>query len=254
MLAYGLQQNERVAELRIGTSGWHYKHWLGNFYPPRWPTSRMLEHYLQHFNTVELNNTFYQLPNQSSLEGWREATPPNFIFAAKGSRFLTHMKKLRNAEEGLNRYLTAILTLQPKLGPILFQLPPNLGRDLPRLTAFLEILPRDLRYTFEFRHPDWDEPEVYAALRRYGAAYCIFDLAGYQSPLQVTSDFAYVRLHGPEGKYQGSYDEDALRRWARQIQQWSRDLAAVYVYFDNDDSGYAAQNAIRLQQLISSAS
>lgn len=238
------------AEIRIGTSGWHYKHWVDTFYPPRWPASRMLAYYQQQFNTVELNNTFYQLPKEASLRTWRETTPPDFLFAAKASRFLTHMKKLRDAGPGLDRYLTAITVLQPKLGPILFQLPPNMGRDLPRLEHFLDLLPRDLHYAFEFRHPEWDGPELYALLRRYEAGYCIFDLAGYHSPIEVTSPFAYVRLHGPGGKYQGSYEDSVLQRWAEQIRAWSGHLSTIYVYFDNDDSGFAARNALRLLELV----
>ncbi len=238
-----------MAEIRIGTSGWHYKHWVGNFYPPRWPASKMLSHYLQHFNSVELNNTFYMLPKESSLLAWREATPPDFLFAGKGSRFITHMKKLKDVEQGLDRYLAAITVLQPKLGPILFQLPPNLGLNLERFESFLAILPTDLRFAFEFRHPEWEMPDVYQLLRRFGAAYCIFDLAGYHTPIHVTSPFAYVRLHGPGGKYQGSYSEEILQRWAGQIRDWSADLDAVYIYFDNDDSGHAPRNALRLLEL-----
>lgn len=240
-----------MAQLWIGTSGWHYKHWVGNFYPPKWPAARMLAHYIQHFDTVELNNSFYKLPTRTSLENWRESTPPNFHFAVKGSRFLTHMKKLSNAEEGLKRFLDAVDVLEPKLGPILFQLPPFWEVNLDRLASFLEILPPYRRWAFEFRNPSWDTPEVYALLARYNAAYCIFDLAGYLSPLQVTADFSYIRLHGPGGKYQGTYSDETLQFWAATIREWSRRLAAIYVYFDNDDSGFAAKDALRLKELLS---
>jgi uncharacterized protein YecE (DUF72 family) len=234
----------------IGTSGFHYKHWVGNFYPPRLPAARMLEHYLQHFDTVELNNTFYQLPKEKSLASWRDSTPPHFHFAVKGSRFITHMKKLRNAEEGLERFLGAVTVLEPKLGPILFQLPPHWEVNAERLSEFLQILPPYLRSVFEFRNPTWNTPVIYDLLSRHNAAYCVFDLAGYLSPVEVTADFAYLRLHGPGGKYQGSYDDEALGRWADTITAWRRKLSAVYVYFDNDDSGYAPKDALRLKSLL----
>ncbi len=239
-----------MGKIWIGTSGWHYKHWLGNFYPPRLPAARMLAHYIQHFDTVELNNTFYKLPAESSLAAWREATPSHFHFAVKGSRFLTHMKKLRDAQDGLNRFFEAIDVLEPKLGPILFQLPPNWELDWDRLLAFLAILPRYRRCVFEFRNPSWNTPEVYDLLARYNVGYCIFDLAGYLSPIEIVADFGYIRLHGPGGKYQGSYSDAALEDWARKIQDWNRKLSAIYIYFDNDDSGFAPQDALRLRALL----
>ncbi len=210
----------------------------------------MLDHYTQSFDTVELNNTFYKLPSETSLSAWRDSTPSHFYFAVKGSRFLTHMKKLANAQEGLNRFLDAVDVLGSKLGPILFQLPPNWELNLDRLAAFLALLPRHRRCAFEFRNPTWNTPQTYELLARHNTAYCIFDLSGYLSPFQVTADFTYVRLHGPGGKYQGSYSDAALEEWARKIKNWSKRLAAVYVYFDNDDSGYAPRDALRLKALV----
>ncbi len=239
-----------MGQIWIGTSGWHYKHWVGNFYPERLPSSRMLAEYIQHFNTVELNNTFYKLPTQNGLLTWRESTPPDFRFAVKGSRFLTHMKKLNNAEDGLKRFLDAVDVLAPKLDTILFQLPPKWEINLDRLAAFLALLPHCYRYAFEFRHPTWNTSETYKLLAKHNAAYCIFDLAGYLSPLEITADFSYIRLHGPGGKYQGSYSDAALRKWASTIAEWSKKLAAVYIYFDNDDSGYAPRDALRLKTLL----
>ncbi len=233
---------------RIGTSGWHYKHWVGPFYPPKTPPSKMLAYYLQHFDTVELNNTFYRLPTKNALENWRNSTPENFCFAAKGSRFLTHMKKLKDAEAGIERFFDAIDVLADKLGPVLFQLPPNWEIDIDRLAHFLHALPKHHRYAFEFRNSTWNVQEVYDLLARNRVGYCIFDLAGFQSPIEVTTDLVYVRLHGPGGKYQGSYSDQALTEWANRIRKWKRDRA-VYVYFDNDDSGYAARNALRLKEL-----
>ena len=211
----------------------------------------MLAYYCEHFDTVELNNSFYHLPKKPALDSWRESTPYGFRFAAKGSRFLTHMKKLKDPEPGLEKFMAAIEPLQAKLGAILFQLPPNWELNLDRITNFLKALPPDQCYAFEFRDPTWDVEPVYDLLARHNAAYCIFDLAGYQSPVKVTADFAYVRLHGPGNKYQGSYSDKALQRWAAQIRKWRRSLREVYCYFDNDDSGYAAKNALRLKELIS---
>ncbi len=239
-----------MGKIWIGTSGWHYKHWMGNFYPPRLRPSEMLAHYIQHFDSVELNNSFYKLPAQTSLLDWRDSTPPHFKFAVKGSRFLTHMKKLNNAQDGLNRFLEAVDLLGPKLGPILFQLPPNWEIDLSRLAAFLALLPPDHHCAFEFRNSTWDTPQTYNLLSKYNTGYCIFDLAGYLSPLKVTADFAYIRLHGPEGKYQGSYSQRALETWSEKIYTWNRKLSAVYVYFDNDESGYAPQDALRIKALL----
>ncbi|MBV9300583.1 MAG: DUF72 domain-containing protein [Acidobacteriaceae bacterium] len=241
---------QRLGSVRIGTSGWHYKHWVGAFYPQRTPGSKMLAYYCENFDTVELNNSFYHLPKQTSLESWRDSTPAGFCFAAKGSRFLTHMKKLKDAEQGLARFLDTIEALEHKLGPILFQLPPNWELDLPRLSAFLNLLPRSHHYAFEFRNPTWSTPATYDLLRRHNIAYCVFDLAGTQSPIEVTADFAYVRLHGPGGKYQGSYSDAALRQWAKRISIWRRELKAVYMYFDNDQAAYAAHNALTLKQLL----
>ncbi len=210
----------------------------------------MLALYYRRFDTVELNNSFYHLPKKSSLEMWRDSTPEEFCFAVKGSRFLTHMKKLRDAEQGLQRFLDAVEILQHKLGPILFQLPPNWEVDAERIATFVSLLPRDHRYAFEFRNATWNVAEIYDLLVRYNIGYCIFHLAGMLSPVQVTADFVYVRLHGPGGKYQGSYSDAELCGWANRIRIWRRELKTVYVYFDNDQAGYAAANALRLKELV----
>jgi uncharacterized protein YecE (DUF72 family) len=160
------------------------------------------------------------------------------------------MKKLRNAADGLKRFLDAVEALDPKLGPLLFQLPPNWTINLDRLAEFLALLPKHRRCAFEFRNPTWEVAQTYSLLAEFNAGHCAFDLAGYQSPVLVTTDFAYVRLHGPGGKYQGSYSNEALSRWARRISQWEPKLAAVYVYFDNDQSGYAPKDALRLKEMV----
>ena len=237
-------------DIRIGTSGFHYKHWKGPFYPPGTPAGGMLDQYLQHFDTVELNNSFYRLPTPEAFDCWRDSTPPNFVFAVKASRFLTHNKKLKDPENALDNLLPRATRLGKKLGPILFQLPPHWQVNVERLENLLEVLPRDLRYAFECRDLSWMTPKVQQVLSRFNAAFCIYELAGYHSPINVTSDFAYVRLHGPaDRKYQGSYSDDRLQVWARQIEDWAKELKAVYVYFDNDQAGYAAQNALSLKRL-----
>ena len=236
----------------IGTSGWHYKHWVATFYPPKTPAAKMLAYYLERFDTVELNNTFYRLPQKTALENWRTSTPPNFHFAAKGSRFITHMKKLKDPTPALAKYFDAIEVLGEKLGPILFQLPPNWEVDPERFHAFLQALPKHHRYAFEFRNATWDTGAIYDLLAQHRAAYCLYDLAGYQSPMHVSTDLVYVRLHGPGGKYQGSYSKEDLNVWAERIRQWREQKRSVYVYFDNDQAGYAAFNALQLKQLLQS--
>lgn len=238
-----------MGQVRIGTSGWHYKHWVGPFYPEGLPPSKMLGYYLQFFETVEINNSFYRLPSEEAFEAWRSGTPPGFCFAVKGSRFITHNKKLKDPEPALERLLPKVEVLGEKLGAILFQLPPGWHINLDRLEYFLRILPREYHYSFEFRNDSWNVEAVYEVLRRYNAAYCIFHLAGFQSPLEITADYTYIRLHGPGGKYQGSYGDAELKEWAARIRSWSGRLKTVYVYFDNDQGAYAVRNALRLREL-----
>ncbi|MGE5489557.1 MAG: DUF72 domain-containing protein [bacterium] len=236
--------------IRIGTSGWQYKHWRGPFYPADLPASRMLAFYLEHFDTVEVNNSFYRLPALETFENWKAASPPGFLFAVKGSRFITHMKKLKDPEPSSRKFFDAVAGLGSKLGPILWQLPPFWQVNAERLDEFLSVLPRRRRYAFEFRNETWFTGEVSAILKRHKAAFCIYDLDYRQSPRTVTADWVYVRLHGPDGKYSGSYPDDALKEWARQFDEWTREGRDVYCYFDNDQAGYAVRNALRLRELV----
>jgi uncharacterized protein YecE (DUF72 family) len=237
--------------VRIGTSGWHYRHWRGPFYPAKLPASRMFEHYAGVFDTVELNNTFYRLPPPGAAAGWRDAAPRGFLYAVKGSRFLTHMKKLKDPVAGIDRFFERIDGLGRTFGPVVFQLPPAWGPNVPRLEAFIEALPSRRRYAIELRDPSWHTEDVYGVLRRHRIAFCVYDLAGFESPRLVTTDFAYVRLHGPGRRaYQGSYSDAALREWAQRLDGWRRSLKAAYVYFDNDQAGYAAHDAQRLKALV----
>ena len=237
-------------DIRIGASGWHYRHWCGRFYPPKLPASAMLRYYLERFDTVELNNSFYRLPSEDAFHAWREAVPQNFIFAVKASRFLTHRIKLNNPQQALDNLVPRAELLQEKLGPILFQLPPRWRVNLERLENFVKALPRQHRYSFEFRDLSWHIPEVLEILRRHNAAFCLFELAGFSSAWELTADFTYIRLHGPQGPYQGSYNTRELKGWAKRIADWSQKLKAIYVYFDNDQAAFAPRNALKLKQLL----
>ena len=239
--------------IHIGTSGWHYDHWYGVFYPSEMRARELLGFYCQHFHTVEINNSFYHLPARQTFRLWYQQTPRNFCFAVKASRYITHMKKLKDARQPVATFLSHVRGLKEKLGPILFQLPPRWGRDVERLSQFLEGLPRSYRYAFEFRDPSWFHEETYAQLRRYNAAFCVYDLAGQTSPRLLTANFAYLRLHGPSAfKYQGRYSRRQLAGWWRTIRGWLNEVSAIYVYFDNDQNGYAALNAQELQQMAAS--
>jgi uncharacterized protein YecE (DUF72 family) len=250
---FRVQQGLEEQLIRVGTSGYHYNHWRGPFYPEGMPASKMLAFYVERFDTVELNNTFYRLPPKKAVAAWYRDTPADFLFSAKGSRFITHMKKLKDPIQGLERYFEHVDGLGEKLGPVVFQLPPFLERNVERLEIFLAALPPGRRFAFEFRNPTWHCAEVYAMLERFNSAFCPFDIGGFQSPIVVTADFAYVRLHGPgPGPYQGSYTDLALAAWAEQIRQWSRTLKAVYLYFDNDTGGFAVRDANTLKAIIAS--
>lgn len=241
----------KICDIRIGCSGWHYKHWIGKFYPDRLHSSKMLEYYCQHFNTVELNNSFYKLPETTTFKDWHESTPSNFVFAVKCNRFITHNKKLSDPQNALINFMPRAEILEDKLGPILFQLPPKWGINLDRLEHFIKALPDLHRYTFEFRDQSWHNEKTYALLRRHNAACCVYELGGVQSPILTTADWAYVRLHGPQGKYKGRYSMESIHAWKDRIVEWSRTLKAVYVYFDNDEAAYAAHNAMELKSCLS---
>lgn len=235
--------------IHIGTSGWHYKHWLGTFYPEDIPSSEWLTFYGSRFRTVEINNSFYHLPSEKTLTAWRDATRADFLFAIKASRYLTHMKKLKDPEQPLDAFLDRAGVLGAKLGPILLQLPPNWHCNFDRLRSFLSVLPSQYRYAFEFRDPSWFNDGVYQALEEKKAAFCIYHLEGLLSPKEITADFVYVRLHGPGAAYQGSYDTQTLSGWAGAFSTWHRKGREIFCYFDNDENGYAAQNAMELTKM-----
>ncbi len=211
----------------------------------------MLNHYLQHFHTVEINNSFYHLPSQQTFRLWYDQVPEHFVFAVKASRYITHMKKLRDPEMATKRFFAHVQVLGKKTGPILFQLPPNWHCDANRLKDFLEILPGKYHFAFEFRDPSWLNDDITALLKKHAMAMCVYDLAGRQSPKELTADYAYLRLHGPaEQKYCGRYTRPQLRQWLDLCTRWVENGARqVFVYFDNDQSGYAALNALEMKEM-----
>ena len=234
----------------IGTSGWHYKHWRGNFYPAGVAPAGYLAHYLKTFSTVEINNSFYRLPSAETLADWRASVPEDFVFAAKASRFITHMKKLKDPQASFAPFMERVRVLGEKLGPVLFQLPPAWRFDEGRFGAFLAALPPEYRYAFEFRDPSWYNDRAYELLRQHRCAFCIYEIEYHQSPFEVTTDLVYVRLHGPGKKYDGSYSDDVLAAWADRCHAWLAEGKSCYCYFDNDLHGYAPVNAARLQQML----
>ena len=234
----------------IGTSGWHYDHWKGPFYPSGLPEKDFLGYYAGRFGTAEINNSFYRLPERKTLLRWRSAVPDDFVFSVKASRYLTHMKKLKDPKEPLERLFDRVDALEDKLGPILFQLPPRWRSNPERLEGFLEALPEGRRYAFEFRDRSWFDEKNYELLRSHGSSFCVYDLDGTISPEEITADFAYVRLHGPDGPYRGRYGAERLARWAGTFSAWLKEGLDVYCYFDNDEAGYAAQDALELARMM----
>jgi uncharacterized protein YecE (DUF72 family) len=239
-----------MAKIWIGTSGWHYKHWRYNFYPENLKPKDYMNHYLNYFSTVEINNSFYRLPSYETFVNWRNSVPDDFIFSVKSSRFITHMKKLKDPIEHFNNFIQNVDGLEEKLGPILFQLPPGWYFNKIRLQEFIQILPTSYRYTFEFRNQSWYNKEVYELLQSRNIAFCIYELEFHTSPLEVTADFVYIRLHGPGYKYQGSYSDEALHGWANNCLNWRNQGKDVYIYFDNDQDAFAAHNAQTLHRFV----
>ncbi len=234
--------------IHIGTSGWVYPHWRGAFYPDALPEPEWLGYYARRLASVEVNRGFYRLPTRAQFAAWRDQTPEDFLFAVKASRYITHMKKLKDPGQTLPPLLEAVAGLGGKLGPLLFQLPPRWRLDVGRLRAFLAALPDRLRVAFEFRDPSWHTGAVLDLLAEHGAAYCVHDLAGFRSPRAVTADFVYVRLHGPGEAYCGRYGAEALAGWADWLGRQT--VEAACVYFDNDQAGYAVRDALALRAML----
>jgi uncharacterized protein YecE (DUF72 family) len=247
-----------MPHVRVGCSGWHYRDWRGRVYPPDLPSSAWLQHYAQRFDCVEVNNSFYRLPEASTFEQWRTQVPARFTFAVKASRYLTHILRLRDPVDPLGRLLTRTAPLGATLGPILYQLPPRWMPERERLATFLRALPRTiaigrrrrrLRHVIEFRDPRGYEPDVLRLLARHRVSVCVHDMEGSGSPRLVTGSLAYLRLHGFRARYGGSYPKAVLRDWAA----WLRDIPArtpAFVFFNNDIHGHAVRNAETLRSLL----
>jgi uncharacterized protein YecE (DUF72 family) len=238
----------------IGTSGYIYPHWEGIFYPENWPKSKKLEYYCQHFDTVELNNTFYRLPGEKAFESWYKRTPKNFIFAVKVSRFITHVKKLVDCKEVWGIFLKRVLILKEKLGPLLFQLPPFLKADPKKLEDFGKMIlkesPKGLRFAFEFRNESWCNEKIYQILKKFNFAWVVVDSPFWPKVYQFTADFVYVRMHGSKILFGSKYTKRELEDLAQRIKKWKKQNLDVYVYFNNDAYGYAVEDAKELSKMV----
>jgi uncharacterized protein YecE (DUF72 family) len=238
--------------VRVGTSGWSYDHWRGVLYEPGLPTAARLDIYCREFDTVELNASFYRWPKDATFAAWRDRLPDGFAMSVKASRGLTHARRLRSPEQWLERTERAWHELGDKRGVVLVQLHPALVRDDERLKYFLARVPDWMRVAVEFRHPSWEDPEVYSLLERYRAAYVVMSGAGLPCVLQATTDLVYVRMHGPDptALYGGSYSDEDLHWWRDRITEWQQQSRDVYVYFNNDGAGNAVRNARDLKTLL----
>jgi uncharacterized protein YecE (DUF72 family) len=237
-----------AGDIRIGCSGWSYPHWRKRFYPEKMPAREHFGFYAQHFNTVELNNSFYRQPPRERFEAWRDQAPPHFLFAVKGSRYVTHIKRLAVEQKSIDLVVDAARGLGDKLGPILFQLQANFHADLERLERFVGMLPTDLRFTLEFRHDSWLVPAVFELLRTHRIALTIPDHPKMPKSFEITSDFIYIRMHLPPHGL--GYGERALQPWADRVVEWRRGGLDVLVYFNNDMEGHAIKDAQTLISLI----
>lgn len=233
-------------KVRIGTSGWMYDHWRGVLYPPELPKKDWLPFYAQIFDTVEVNASFYHLPKEETFKRWYHETPPNFLFAVKASRYITHVKKLRDVSEALLLFYRRVELLKEKCGPLLFQFPPRLSFFRETMEAFLRELSPSFRYVFEFRHPSFFCEELYELLRTRGIALCFADTPFFPYAEVTTAPFVYLRLHGSQSLYTHRYSDEELLSWAEKIKRW-QEKHDVYCYFDNDYRGFAVENALTLR-------
>jgi uncharacterized protein YecE (DUF72 family) len=240
----------------IGTSGWNYKHWSGGlFYPPGLKPAEWLRYYSRFFDTVEINYSFYRLPEKSVFEGWRAHSPDDFCFAVKASRFLTHLKRLSDPQEPLTRLLEHASGLGPKCGPLLIQLPPRFSFNRERLAALLDLLDAQtvipgIRAALEVRDRSWYTPACFDLLRAHNAALVLADQPGFAADGPLTADFVFIRRHGPGGVFGANYPEEALSQDAQHIHAWLAEERDVFIYFNNDPGGNAIRNALRLKELL----
>jgi uncharacterized protein YecE (DUF72 family) len=238
--------------VRIGTSGWSYQHWTGVLYAPGLAPAKRLARYVEVFDTVELNASFYRWPKDSTFAAWRDQLPAGFTMSVKAHRGLTHYRRLASPGPWIERFDRCWHLLGDRRGVLLVQLHPEQRRDDARLDSFLQQVPATIRVAVELRHPSWNDPAVYQVLERRRAAYVVMSGAGLACVPRATTDLVYVRLHGPDQDaiYAGCYSDDQLRRWADRIAHWDRDGRDVWVYFNNDLGGHAVRNALTLQGLL----
>jgi uncharacterized protein YecE (DUF72 family) len=239
-----------LAHYFIGTSGWHYDDWRNRFYPEKLPKAKWLEFYACHFPTVELNNSFYRLPSEAAFANWYDSSPTNFSFAVKVSRFITHIKRLKNIEEAVDNFIQRARILNEKLGPLLYQLPPSLQRNDETLASFLSNLPQGFKHVIEFRHQSWLDEKVFEIMRQHNAGLCVFDMPDFTCPLLATADFAYIRFHGSDSLYSSCYSDEELAGWAKGIADLAASLDSVYIYFNNDVEGFAVSNAATIRDFL----
>lgn len=256
-----------MSMIHIGTSGWTYEEWKNIFYPSDLPNAERLNYYSRHFKTVEINSSFYHEIRDTTYINWYEKTPDNFIFSVKINRFITHIKKLNDPRESWERFIGNANSLKEKLGPILFQLPPNLEADKERIENLLKIVPKKYKIAIEPRHPSWFSDEVYEILKKYNAVMVIAESGGRwpsvntenQNAINLSeqagrvsgiADFIYIRMHGPSGSYDSKYSAAELKNWAEKIKSREKEGMDIYVYFNNDAHGYAVENAEALKSLL----
>lgn len=242
-----------MERIRIGCSGWNYKHWREAFYPKGRAVKDWFAFYAEHFDTVEINNSFYRLPKAETFDKWREQAPPGFCYAVKANRFLTQAKKLKDCAEPLQRMMTPFRHLGPTLGPILYQLPPRFRINLDRLEEFLALAPKDVTNVFEFREKSWHVPETFALLDRYGASLCVHDMPGSAPERLAVGPVAYVRFHGGEGKYWGRYSDEGLLDWTDWMVDQTKAGRPVWAYFNNDLEAHAIHDAMTLKAMVAQA-
>lgn len=247
-----------MVKLYIGTSGWIYPHWDGIFYPKNLKPKDKLKYFSRYFKTVEINYSFYCLPQASTYQNWYDQTPDGFVFAVKASRFITHIKRLKNVKDAWKQFLENALNLKEKLGPILFQFPPSFKtnqENLKKLDEFFKFIclkckVKHLRFGFEFRHKTWCDKKIYNLLKKYNVAWVIADSSSYPKAEVITADFVYVRMHGSKVLFSSKYTKKELSSLTEKIKKWLQQKRNVFVYFNNDAWGYAINNAKTIKFLL----
>ncbi len=243
----------------VGTSGWNYGHWRGIFYPNALPQNRWLEFYSKYFDTVEINMTFYRFPFKRAIEKWKKTVPTGFIFSVKGNRIITHVKKLKEVESILKKFLSLISIFEDNLGPVLFQLPPSFSFNKERLTVFCEFLAsqeiiKKGMFSIELRDKRWINEETFQILEKYNISLCFSDYPGVEVSSPLTASFVYMRRHGPTSLYSSCYSEKEIRRDASSIESYLKNNVDVFVYYNNDANAWAVQNALQLKEMVKNAS